>query len=291
MFHVKHETRRFKIKDVKKLRSKIKWRKQDIENVRNVVRQFNRKLTMTERKHPETKGKLPDRLTVADVMKQIQTRKDYNKLVNSYKRFYQRKDSTNLISNKNGLEVTKWEKREAEINLRAVNRKRAARRKSSGATTFTGTMGKLDDMHLNKRHYDFDSFSSKSLWDSFKKSVDRETLSQWDFDKMSVWYGNLRKAINNQFGNDRGLNDTLDRINPEKLLEAFFINPFIDFDYVYDKWQEIEKRYSKLEIELNKLIRDNELSIEPESIPDYLRKNKELQDDLIKRYREIVKDV
>lgn len=279
-----------KLKDVKKLQSKIKWRKQDIENVRNVVRQFNRKLTMTERKHPETKGKLPDRLTVADVMKQIQTRKDYNKLVNSYKRFYQRKDSTNLISNKNGLEITKWEKREAEINLRAVNRKRAARRKATGATTFTGTMGKLDDMHLNKRHYDFDSFSSKSLWDSFKKSVERETLSQWDFDKMSVWYGNLRKAINNQFGNDTELNDTLDRINPETLLEAFFINPFIDFDYVYDKWQEIAKRYSKLEIELNKLIRDNELSIDSESIPDYLKKNKEMQDALIQRYNEIVRD-
>ena len=35
----------------------------------------------------------------------------------------------------------------------------------------------------------------------------------------------------------------------------------------------------------------NELSIDPESIPDYLKKNKELQDDLLKRYHEIVKDV
>lgn len=290
MFHVKHETRRFKLKDVKKLQPKIKWRKQDIENVRNVVRQFNRKLTMTERRHPETKGKLPERLTVADVMKQIKTRKDYNKLVNSYKRFYQRKDSTNLISNKNGLEVTKWEKREAEINLRAVNRKRAARRKSSGATTFTGTMGKLDDMHLNKRHYDFDSFSSKSLWDSFKKSVRDETLSSWDFDKRSIWYGNLRKAINNQFGENNELNDILDRIDPEILLDEFFKNPFIDFYFIYDNHQTNEKRFNKLERELTDITVNSELSIDPESIPDYLKKNKEMQDALIQRYNEIVRD-
>lgn len=272
------------------MQPKIKWRKQDIENVRNVVRQFNRKLTMTERKHPEMKGKLPERLTVADVMKLIQTRKDYNKLVNSYKRFYQRKDSTNLISNKNGLEVTKWEKREAEINLRAVNRKRAARRKASGATTFTGTMGKLDDMHLNKRHYDFDSFSSKSLWDSFKKSVRDETLSSWDFDKRSIWYGNLRKAINNQFGENNELNDILDRIDPEILLYEFFKNPFIDFYFIYDDHQTKEKRFNKIERELTDIMIDSELSIDPESIPDYLKKNKEMQDALLKRYDEIVRD-
>ena len=272
------------------MQPKIKWRKQDIENVRNVVRQFNRKLTMTERKHPETKGKLPERLTVAEVMKQIQTRKDYNKLVNSYKRFYQRKDSIDLISNKNGLEVTKWEKREAEINLRAVNRKRAARRKATGATTFTGTMGKLDDMHLNKRHYDFDSFSSKSLWDSFKKSVRDETLSSWDFDKKSIWYGNLRKAINNQFGENNELNDILDRIDPEILLKEFFKNPFISFDFIYDNYQAIEKRFNKLERELTDIMTDSELSIGPEFIPDYLKKNKEMQDTLLKRYDEIVRD-
>lgn len=275
---------------MKKLQPKIKWRKQDIENVRNVVRQFNRKLTMTERKHPETKGKLPERLTVAEVMKQIRTRKDYNKLVNSYKRFYQRKDSTDLISNKNGLEVTKWDKREAEINLRAVNRKRAARRKATGATTFTGTMGKLDDMHLNKRHYDFDSFSTKSLWDSFKKSVERETLSQWDFDKKSTWYGNLRKAINNQFGENNELNGILDRIDPEILLDEFFKNPFIDFDFIYDNYQAIEKRFNKLERELTDIMANSELSIDPEIIPDYLKKNMEMQDALIQRYNEIVRE-
>ena len=79
----------------------IKWREQDEKELRRVARNFNDKLRREIKKSPQNRGILPQfynesseqfesRITMDMLHNLIETRADYNRIVNMLKRFSKR---------------------------------------------------------------------------------------------------------------------------------------------------------------------------------------------------------
>lgn len=120
--------------------SNIKWRVQDEEELRRVVRNFNDKLRREVKKSPQNKNILPQfynerteqfesRITVATLKDVIQTRADYNRMINMLKRFSKRGAEVIVDAPDNvyGTKTTKWQRQEMARLAGIVNRRRQER--------------------------------------------------------------------------------------------------------------------------------------------------------------------
>ena len=64
-------------------RYRIKWRLQDRKTLARTVKNFNAKITRLEKKHPELKEFLPEKISVKDLKNNIETRQDFNRELKS----------------------------------------------------------------------------------------------------------------------------------------------------------------------------------------------------------------
>ena len=118
----------------------IKWRVEDERELRRVARNFNNKLRRLVKKEPESSNILPQfynenteqfesRVTVENLRELIQTRQDYNRILNMLRRFSRRgaEQIIEIPDNIYGSKTTKWQRQEM-IRMKAiVNRKRKER--------------------------------------------------------------------------------------------------------------------------------------------------------------------
>lgn len=103
----------------------IRWRKSDLEELNRVVTNFNNKVRYWKNKGQET---LPETQSVRDIRENIQSRQDYNRVLNSLKRFSNR-GSEEVVVNKHGVETTKWHLKEYSIARATRNRATNQRKK------------------------------------------------------------------------------------------------------------------------------------------------------------------
>lgn len=122
----------------------IKWRSADEEQLRKAVKNYNAKLGRLAKKNPEIKSSLPEKMTVKELKSIIVTRADFNREVNSLKRFSNRGaedmfiilDSGETVKSdvyqKNpekysttyGTKITRWEKNEINRRVPIINKRR-----------------------------------------------------------------------------------------------------------------------------------------------------------------------
>lgn len=103
----------------------IRWRDSDIEELNRVVKNFNNKVRYWEKKGQDT---LPETQSVRDIRETIQTRQDYNRVLNSLKRFSKR-GAEEVVANKHGVETTNWHLKEYSIARSTRNRMTNQRKK------------------------------------------------------------------------------------------------------------------------------------------------------------------
>ena len=134
----------------------IKWRVNDEKELRRVARNFNDKLRRLVKENPENKNILPQfynektdqfesRLTVASLKDMIQTRQDYNRMLNMLKRFSKR-GAEKIIEapgNTYGTRTTKWQRTETARLVGIVNRKRQERLDRLNMVEVASSEGKL----------------------------------------------------------------------------------------------------------------------------------------------------
>lgn len=100
--------------------NKIKWRATDKETLRKGIKSFNAKIDRTLKKHPELVDILPNKISTKSFIENIETRKEFNKALNSLKRI-KNKNAFKLIENKNGLIKTRYEKNEIALKVKNLN--------------------------------------------------------------------------------------------------------------------------------------------------------------------------
>lgn len=178
----------------------IRWRKQDIATLKKVVKNFNAKIARILKKNPDAADYLPDKVSYANLKKDIETRKDYNSIVNSLKRF-SKKGAEEPIINPQGVKTTRWEKREVGIKVGVINRKRAAKRKTLPISHERGTMGTVAEQGLDKKEWDWKK-KTQYAWEKFKESVFKQSRANYWSDRERQYLLNYFDAIDNNFGSN-----------------------------------------------------------------------------------------
>lgn len=212
----------------------IKWRKQDKQKVTNTVRQFNSKITRLLKKNPALKPYLPDRINAKELTKNIQTRSDFNREINSLGRFL-KKGAETPITTDTGLRTTQWQRKEIGYKVANINRQRTAERKRANVSTFTGTMGTIQKNNLEPKQYDFNKIKP-SDWDKFVQNVEKQVKENYFSEKNELYKQNYMTAISNVFNkkDSSKLLSIIQNIPAENLIDLFYSDPVLQIDFVYD---------------------------------------------------------
>lgn len=212
----------------------IKWRKQDKQKVTNTVRQFNSKITRLLKKNPALKPYLPDRINAKELTKNIQTRSDFKREINSLGRFL-KKGAETPITTDTGLRTTQWQRKEIGYKVANINRQRTAERKRANVSTFTGTMGTIQKNNLEPKQYDFNKIKP-SDWDKFVQNVEKQVKENYFSEKNELYKQNYMTAISNVFNKEDSskLLSIIQNIPAENLIDLFYSDPVLQIDFVYD---------------------------------------------------------
>lgn len=211
----------------------IKWRKSDSEKISNTVRQFNAKITRTLKKHPEFAPYLPEKITVKELTANIRTRKDFNREVNSLSRFLKR-GAEKPYTSKRGVKTTTWERKEIGYKVAQINRQRTIERKRANVSTYKGTMGSIQANNLNPKKYNIDKIRPQE-WDKFIETVEKQTKSNYNYDKMKRYKENYIKGLYNVFGaKGNGIIGIVENIPPDEFTDLYYNDPVLQIDFIYD---------------------------------------------------------
>lgn len=236
-------------------RNNIKWRKTDTQKVASVVRQFNAKLTRTLKAHPEYAAYLPERISTAQIRASSPTRQDLNRQLNSYKRFL-RKGAEIPIMNDQGVQTTRWEKKEIGIQVGIINRRRTAERKAANVSTTKGTMGTIKERSLDPKPFRFNKMTNRE-WKAFKDVLEAQVKSTYTSEARKRYKENYLKAILSIYGEEikpgvynRTTFENLpqaaqelfvfirDEVDEETLYQKFYDNPRLQLDFIYDPYEQ-----------------------------------------------------
>lgn len=215
--------------------SNIKWRKSDKQTISKTVQQFNAKITRTLKKHPEWADFMPERLTVKGLTEKIQTRKDYNREVRSVQRFL-RKGAEAPYQSKSGIKTTHWEKKEIGYKVAQVNRQRTIEAKRANVSTEKGTMGSIEANNLKPKKYNIDKIKP-SDWNKFVNTVEKQVMSNYNYDKMVRYKENYLKSIIRNLGTEgkaKELYDYVSQLDPEFMYNVYYDDPVLQIQFTSD---------------------------------------------------------
>ena len=115
----------------------IRWQKSDYQDLSKAVRNFNAKISRLEKKYPELKNALPEKMKVGELKQLINTRQDLKREINSLKRFTDKSNKINLLEDGSyegieiygnyNIKITKWQRKEINRRIATINTRRKKR--------------------------------------------------------------------------------------------------------------------------------------------------------------------
>lgn len=185
---------------------KIRWRDSDSAELQRVIKNFNAKLNRLKKKSPEIAEYLPERLKKSDVIDSIGTRADFNRVLNSYKRFSKRGAEAPVKSSR-GAKATEWEVSEFKHKQRIENARRTRERKKlneqevkrggKGTGVKRAEMGRLKDNALKPSKKKFENLSQKE-WELASKNIDRMLNASYRGKRLEEMRENYIKGLTEQ---------------------------------------------------------------------------------------------
>lgn len=201
----------------------IRWQQSDNEELARVVHNFNAKLKRLEKKNPEMKNALPEKVSVKQLKELIHTRKDLKRELNSLKRFSKRGSEEIITYGNNNIKITKWQKTEMLRKAAIITRRRKARLEELKSVELTSRGKKLGykkgefgmgALELNEYRPMSALVKSMTQADVPKryKSLMKQVQSNW-FDKMDFqWRDNYIKSLEQNY-NPNDVEEIINHIN------------------------------------------------------------------------------
>lgn len=215
--------------------SNIKWRKEDRKKLSNMVRKFNAKLTRELKKNPSKAEYLPQRLSVEGVTKNISSRRDFNNILKSHDRAFN-KSAFDLVEGKNGLRTTKWEKKEIGIMVRTINARRKKEMKYVEQPTQPWQLGSIEYNSLKPKKYDVNTLRQKD-WGMYKKTVMYQSRSNYQSDKLVKYKQNYIRCVRENLGSSpdaQRLIDIVEGLEASALYYAYYDDPVLQINFTSD---------------------------------------------------------
>ena len=241
----------------------IRWRKKDETALRKEIRRFNRELTKAQKIMPELADIMPKKLSFKEVISSIQTRKDLKNFMSTSAMATSKSLST-PYANEKGLLITQYDVEKARYNVSVINKRRASERKKYHPSAERGTLGTIRQTGLAPRKLNLNKDISN--WKKFSESLEREARGKFTEERANSYKDNYIKAIYQQMPKGELRKTLLNMVNNTpagNLYDAFYVNPDLNIDYVYDPI-EADKKMVNI---INSL--SDELDIEPPDLSEY----------------------
>lgn len=221
--------------------SLIRWKRGDYVKLSRAVSNFNKRINELQSLEDKELSYLPDLKDYKDIKKNIYSRTELNRIINSLKRI-NNENALDLYKTESGVDLTKWEASEIKKNKRrALNYvSREINKIEQGKKSIGMGDERLRELEATKKS--IENIDKKQGYE-FKRTAKRiEELGKKDKELKtdSLFMENFLKALEetSDFENYKKLKDKLDSIkNPTKFYE--FIkqsNIFMDlFIWYHDK--------------------------------------------------------
>lgn len=229
----------------------IRWRKTDLEKLDREVKRFNAKLSRIKKNHPEMSDILPERVSKRELMENIKYRSTFNREMRSLDRF-SRRGAEKPVTNKQGVTVTSWERKETGYKYAQWNRQLTMERKKAEGMDVTsqgkptglkrGEMGSVRMNALKNRKFDFEKVKSKREWDKLVARVEKNLLDIADHEKAERFKMNYIKGMSRVFGeHGEAVVRKIKMLPAEKVVELFYREQEASIDFIYDPLELIAK--------------------------------------------------
>jgi hypothetical protein len=196
-------------------RYNIRWTESDKQELRRTVKNFNAKISRLEKKDPQNKNALPEKMTVKALEELIDTRQDLKRELNSLQRFTKRgaEEIIAVPENDYNLKITKWQKEEMTRRTAVINQKRQRRldalkeveMKSGGEnlgyTVGQFGMGKAEEISLRPMKPFSTKMNTADLKKKFKHIL-KESQSNYFNRKDELLRENYIKGLKQNYNED-----------------------------------------------------------------------------------------
>ena len=203
----------------------IRWKSSDNAELRRAVKNFNAKISRLEKKNPQEKAALPERVTVKQLKSLISTRQDLNREINALKRFSKRGAEDIIIApdNKYNLKITKWQRDEMNRRAAVINRKRKkrldevagieleSRGEKLGYTKGAIGMGKAEEVSLQPIRAFTPGMSRQDLQRKFA-TIQKESQTNYWHERELRMKANYIKSLEENF-NPADIEDVVEAID------------------------------------------------------------------------------
>lgn len=237
---------------------KIRWRSKDENELKRLVKNFNAKLEYQKKAHPELAAMMPERASYKDMRKSIQTRKELKRELQRLRDFTTR-GSTEVVKNKNGVEMLKYDLKQLQRKVRRVNAGRAKRRKiieesgniATGITTTPGRQISLDNQKpIESAKYIFSQMETNDNFDKFSEYLENEIAKDENNNRGSYAKDIVKQSWETVFSPEaaKKLSDMLDNVRDSDFEELALLYPELfspQFVYVAQKTGDTENLYDE----------------------------------------------
>ena len=191
---------------------------------------------------------LPQRVKKSDIVNSIETRADFNRVLNSLKRFSQ-KGAEAPVKSSRGAKSTKWEVEEFALKQRIENARRSRERKKLNEEEMKsrgkkldmkrGEMGTIRENELKPSRKKFKNLSQKE-WELAKGYIDNMLDASYREDKQKRMKANYIKGMI-EAGFSQELIDMVENTPLDKFIKTFNTDTEATFDFIYDPLELIIK--------------------------------------------------
>lgn len=241
--------------------SKIRWNDANHQELKRVVRNFNAKVKRLEKKNPELKNVLPDKVSVAQMKELIETRNDLKRELNSLKRFSQ-KGAEKLVDvpgNDYNLKTTNWQKKEMSRRIGVINRKRKKRLNDLENIEMTSGgkplgykksdigMGSAESNSLKPMNAFTPKMTRGDLNKKFEAIKNESKEMYWDKRDLGLIDSYISSLEDNLNANDiKDIVDHINKMDVKEFKKIFYAEGGHElFDFSYPKTEEEKRQYTE----------------------------------------------
>lgn len=227
-------------------KSTFTWNDSNKNQLKQVVSDFNKKLTRLKKENPSIKSSLPEKVKFSDIKKVIANKQEFNKNVKRLERFL-KPNAEKLVEVKDtreNIKITKWQYQEMNKLVKDVNRNRkerweqlASKQLKVGAEELNYTRGQVGmGSQLENELKPTTAFSSSmENYDVKKryKSLLIQSSSDYFRKRDYILRDNYIKTLKEEYGNDsKEVVQKIKQMSIDDFLSTFYEQDH-PFEFIY----------------------------------------------------------
>lgn len=189
---------------------------------------------------------LPEKMVSKDIQNSIHTRAEFNRQLKSLQRFL-KPGAEKTISTPGGVKTTVWQKKEASLAVRKINRERAKR--AAKASTEKGTMGTIESWNLSpKSDFAWEKPRTQEDWKSFLEGVKHQASDTYWSKRDETYRNNYLAAVEEAWG--KGYREQIEtiirRLGADDVVGALEYSPRLNIEFVYQEYGDSDSEMAEM---------------------------------------------